>query len=75
MQWDIFNFLNLINSSWGHYLQAAQFENVNLIRAVGFDAANNRPIYSFSAPPQIVSTVYSPVLSRWRMQLGARYLF
>jgi hypothetical protein len=76
-QWDIFNVLNLLNSSWGHYNEVAQFETVNtqFLSAVGYDPANRRPLYSFSAPGSISNTVYSPTQSRWRMQLGARYLF
>ena len=76
VQWDIFNVLNLINSSWGHNDQVAQFATgPSFLKAVGFDAANNRPIYNVTLPSSIVSTVYSPTSSRWRMQFGARYMF
>lgn len=77
VQLDIFNLLNLISSSWGHFDQAAQFEthSATFLRAVGYDRANNRPIYSFTEPERVTTTVYSPTLSRWRMQLGARYIF
>jgi hypothetical protein len=76
VQWDIFNVLNLISSSWGHYLQTAPFESATpFLSAVGYDAANKRPIYLYAPPPTITSTIYSPTASRWRMQLGARYLF
>jgi hypothetical protein len=77
VQWDIFNVLNLLNPAWGHYLQVAQFENApsNFLSAVGYDFVNRRPIYAFRPPPSIVNPVYSPTLSRWRMQLGAKYSF
>jgi outer membrane receptor protein involved in Fe transport len=77
VQLDIFNVLNLINSSWGLYSLATPFENhqSSFLTAVGFDAANNRPIYSFRAPTSVTSTIYSSTQSRWRLQLGARYLF
>ncbi len=77
LQFDIFNVLNLINNKWGLIDQAAGFENANstFLRAVGYDMANRRPIYSFTAPASVVSTVYSPTQSRWRIQLGARYHF
>jgi hypothetical protein len=75
VQWDIFNVLNLLNQRWGHIDSAAAFENVNLIKPTGFDATNNRPVYTFTAPPSIINTTYSPTSSRWRMQLGARYVF
>jgi len=75
-QYDIFNVLNLLNSRWGHLNSVAGFENATaFLRATGYDAAKNRPIYSFGPPVNIVSTVYSPTASRWRMQLGARWLF
>jgi hypothetical protein len=45
------------------------------MRASGWDAANNRPKYVFVPQSSVVSTSYSPTLSRWRMQLGARYVF
>lgn len=76
VQWDIFNVLNLVNSSWGHANSVATFETgPAFLRAVGYDAANQRPIYNFIPPATLVNTVYSPTSSRWRMQLGARYMF
>ena len=76
-QWDIFNVLNLLNPQWGHFDQVAPFETApsNFLSAVGYDTVNKRPLYSFKAPPSIVVPVYSPTLSRWRMQLGAKYTF
>jgi hypothetical protein len=77
VQFDIFNLMNLLNSNWGHFDQATPFENhqSSFLQVVGYDAANDRPIYSFSQPPAVTTTVYSPTQSRWRMQLGARYMF
>ena len=77
VQWDIFNVLNLVNPRWGHLNQVANFETANaqFLRAVGYDAANNRPIYAFAQPSSLTTTVYSPTASRWRMQVGARYTF
>ncbi|MGZ6142452.1 MAG: TonB-dependent receptor, partial [Myxococcales bacterium] len=75
-QWDIFNVLNLINPQWGHFDQVAQFENATpVLSAVAYDAANKRPVYKFTPLGSIISPVYSSTLSRWRMQLGARYVF
>ena len=61
----------------GHFDQVAPFETApsNFLSAVGYDTVNKRPLYSFKAPPSIVVPVYSPTLSRWRMQLGAKYTF
>ena len=87
VQWDVFNVLNLASSiantlhitdsQWGLYKQDTPFENAqsSFLRAVGYDVANRRPIYAFSDPSPVTRTVYSPTQSRWRMQLGARYLF
>jgi len=77
VQADIFNVLNLLNPEWGLFEQEAGFEThgSRFLEAVGFDTANNRPIYTFAEPAAVRQTVYSPTLSRWRMQLGARYVF
>jgi outer membrane receptor protein involved in Fe transport len=88
VQWDIFNVMNLLSdldnrvfgahTTWGTFEQDAQFETgpTAVLTVAGYDYANNRPIYSFRAPSQSVTkTVYNPTQSRWRMQIGARYLF
>jgi outer membrane receptor protein involved in Fe transport len=77
LQADIFNVLNLLNSEWGLFQQDASFEThgSQFLRAVGYDKDNNRPIYTFAEPSAVTSTVYTPTLSRWRMQVGARYVF
>jgi hypothetical protein len=77
LQADIFNVLNLLNPKWGLFEQEANFEthSAQFLRAVGYDTANNRPIYTFTEPTAVRTTVYSPTLSRWRMQIGARYVF
>jgi hypothetical protein len=74
---DIFNFLNLLNSRWGLFDQATGFEthNSTFLQAVGYDVANKRPVYSFTEPAVIHQPLYSPTQSRWRIQLGARYIF
>jgi len=77
VQADIFNFMNLLYNRWGLSEQDSSFENhaAQFLRAVGYDAANNRPVYSFTEPTRVRSVVYSPTRSRWRMQIGARYVF
>ncbi|HET7603703.1 MAG TPA: hypothetical protein VFK36_11845, partial [Gemmatimonadales bacterium] len=63
---------------WGAFKQVSAFEEgPSFLRAVGYDAANNRPIYNFSPPDadQIVKTVRGPNSSRWRMQFGAKSSF
>ena len=48
---DLFNVLNFIDRDWGLYKQVSEFEaGPRFLNAVGFDAVNNRPIYTFAAP-------------------------
>jgi hypothetical protein len=82
---DMFNVLNFIDRDWGLYKQVSEFEEgPRFLNAVGFDPANNRPVYTFSAPSIIEQTVFgeNPTgaqagvnRSRWAMQLGAKYTF
>jgi hypothetical protein len=82
-QWDIFNVLNLISELPGHPFQdwslfkldAPNEEGPAFLKAVGYDTVNHRPIYTFAQPASVTNTQYSPTLSRWRMQLGAKYVF
>jgi hypothetical protein len=77
LQVDFFNFLNLLNSRWGLFDQATPFEThtSTFLRAVGYDRANNRPVYAFTEPAVVHQPLYTPTQSRWRIQLGARYIF
>jgi hypothetical protein len=79
VQFDIFNVMNLLNSDWGRFDQESFFDvhGVQFLRAVGYDQASNRPIYSFTRPTdtQIGGPQYSSANSWWRMQLGARLTF
>ena len=76
LSWDIFNVLNMFDTSWGAFKQVSAFEEgPSFLRAVAYDAANNRPIYSFAPPTTVEKTVLGPNSSRWRMQFGARYSF
>ena len=57
--------LNFIDRDWGLYKQVSEFEGgPRFLNAVGFDAANNRPIYRFSAPTIIETTVFGENPSR-----------
>jgi hypothetical protein len=82
---DLFNVLNFIDRDWGLYKQVSEFEEgPRFLNAVGFDATNNRPVYSFAAPAVIEQVVFGENpsgaqagvnRSRWAMQLGAKYRF
>ena len=76
LTWDVFNVLNLIDGGWGLFNQVSGFESGgSFLSAVGYDVANNRPIYRFSQPATISRTIRGPNSSTWRMQFGARYSF
>ena len=77
VQWDIFNVLNLINQEWGHYdlVTGNEAPGPTFLSIAGYDAVNRRPIYRYTDPGQLVTPSYSATQSRWRMQLGARYMF
>jgi outer membrane receptor protein involved in Fe transport len=78
---ELFNVLNFLDHDWGLYKQVSEFEQgPRFLTATGFDAANNRPIYRFSAPTIIEQIIFGENTagvnrSRWAMQLGARYQF
>ncbi len=72
---DMLNVLNFINSGWGLIRQTGTgFEEQNLTRQVGYDAANGRGIYALGLVPQNQVTINS-IGSRWVFQLGTRYTF
>ena len=69
---DIFNVPNLISSRWGRCWDTTTGPSVRMLRLRGWDATNARGIYQLALPARGVRDV---VASRWRMQLGARYVF
>lgn len=74
---DVINVLHLLDSDWGNVrrtgtLDGAGTENVPLLRLRGRDASNQRNSCDLTLPRR---NVVNPELSRWRLQLGARYSF
>lgn len=65
---DLFNVLNLLRARWG---QVRSLSDPQVLRLVGYDAAQGRGIYLFQPPVQQVELD----ASRWRMQLGATLSF
>jgi hypothetical protein len=68
---DVLNVGNLVSSSWGvrKVASAAATSPLTLVR---FDATG-RPVFNFTGPSQTYIDDPS-LLSRWRVQLGLRYL-
>lgn len=69
---DMFNVLSFIGSDWGAIRSTTGFETANLLRLTGYDPVNNRGIYDLSLPQKDRISVNE---TRWKMQLGARYVF
>ncbi len=69
---DVFNVLSLIGSDWGLIKSTTGFEEVNLLTRTGFDPVNQRGIYALSLPQR---NKVNQDLSRWKLQLGVKYMF
>jgi hypothetical protein len=68
---DVFNLPNLIWSRWGRHLDTTTDPTVPLLRLRGWDGEHRRGRYQL-AP--LYRGVVDEAASRWRMQLGARYV-
>jgi hypothetical protein len=77
LSWDVFNFLNLINSDWGvRYSIPGDFNNYELLTFEGFESGTLKPTYSYRASNLGKDSFFiSDFSSRWRMRLGVRYIF
>lgn len=77
---DVFNFLNLVDKNWGLVRETSGFEELNFLSMTGYDTrgtasqADDRPRFSLPVvlPFQRRVSVGS---SRWRIQLGGKYIF
>jgi carboxypeptidase family protein/TonB-dependent receptor-like protein len=69
---DVVNVPNLISPGWGRMRNVSTGPSVPLLKLVGWDSVNIRGIYQLELPKR---GVVEDALSRWRMQLGARYRF
>jgi hypothetical protein len=77
---DVFNLLNLIDGDWGLVRETNLFEQRTLLNLVGYDTrgtpttADDRGRYTLSTNNFFRERVQVGS-SRWRMQIGAKYLF
>ena len=74
LSFDLFNLAHLLDGDWGVVRRTADFglEEVPLVRLAGFDDQRGRGIYQLRLPEPEKADAEA---SRWRMQLGARYVF
>jgi hypothetical protein len=84
---DVFNVLNLINSSWGHinFITNANNYTVNMLTFVrdgngvspGKPSSGYQPTFNFNKPSGVDGQYYTvdPISSRWQGQLGVKYIF
>ena len=66
---DVFNVLNLLNGAWGVRREVG---GTAILGLVGYDEVNQRGIYVFQTRD---TERWNVEASRWRLQLGARYVF
>ena len=69
---DAFNVLHLLHDDWGLVREAGGGDKVPLLRLVGYDAANARGVYQLLP---IQRNAVASAESRWRVQLGTRFVF
>jgi len=71
---DFFNLPNMLHGNWGLVRETSNREGVSLLSVAGWDANANRPRYT--VPAVLPSRGHVSVDdSRWRIQLGGRYIF
>jgi len=70
---DIFNVLNLLNKEWGVH-RYVNYDAYSLINIEKLDNSVPSFTYRGSTSQDQVSTISDPA-SRWRMQIGIRYIF
>ena len=69
---DILNVGNLINDGWG-VRKIASASATSPLKLVGWDA-NDEPVFNFTGPDKTFIDDPS-IYSRWRIQIGLRYIF
>ncbi|WP_235337158.1 TonB-dependent receptor [Pontibacter korlensis] len=76
LTFDVFNFTNLLNKDWGRQYQA-NFNAFQLIDFVGYESGTNTPRFNYTGRGLTDGNPYfvDDFQSRWRGQLGVRYIF
>jgi hypothetical protein len=68
---DILNFGNLLNSDWGIVQEPINQQPIG----VSIDEQTSQPVYTFNENRTNSFAVNTSLISRWRMQVGLRYIF
>ncbi|WP_460921609.1 TonB-dependent receptor [Pontibacter brevis] len=73
---DVFNFTNLLNRDWGRQYQA-NFNAFQAIDFVGYESGTTTPMFNYTGRGLTNGNPYfvNDFQSRWRGQLGLRYIF
>lgn len=76
LSFDILNFGNMLNKEWGHYTFASN-QQFSLIKYNGLASGTSKPTFSYTGAGQTNGNAYSysDFSSRWRGQIGIRYIF
>lgn len=69
---DVYNALNLLNGNWGELRMTAPDPWFQMLRLTGYDAARERGSYRLQLRP--LRRVHD-FESRWRIEVGMRYVF
>jgi len=64
----------MLHGNWGLVRETSNREGVSLLSVAGWDAVANRPRYTV---PSVLPSRRHVLVddSRWRLQLGGRYIF
>lgn len=78
ISFDVLNFGNMLNKDWGksYFVSNGVYELINFVGYKGTTAAPdyNSPIFQFVKPTNKIEQI-SDFASRWRGQIGIRYIF
>ena len=71
LRFDVFNILNLVNSSWGNQFFVPNVVNssFSLLAFEGL-TEDNTPTFSFNVPEGVTPWLVDGITSRWRLQVG-----
>lgn len=77
ISFDMFNFLNFINSEWGvRYNVPGSFSYYELLNFQGFEDGSLTPTYTYNRGADVKDSFFlNDFGSRWSARLGFRYIF